>query len=143
MVQNLPVQTVHSIHGTDEYQVPALNYAFKRTGRRAVASNLSVIVWDQARTSFFGTLDAAQWIEAITQAKNSVDEPWREVENKTQLYGKVSEGLGQCLGFRQYQFFVTFMHNGRQYGGFAVIRRRPDDFVLLHVDNGFEEIFES
>ena len=126
-----------------EYQVPALEYAFKRTGRRAVASNLSVIVWDQARVSFLGTLDAAQWIQAITQGRNDVEESWREIESKTQLFGKVSEGLANNLGWRQYQFFVTFMHDGRQYGGFAVIRRRPDDFVLLHVDNGFEEIFES
>ena len=139
MVQNLQLPNMLPTD-TTYMPPPAPALKYQRNGRKACASDLSVIVWDQARVSFLGTLDAAQWIEAITQGKSEHDEPWVEVDRKTQLFGKVSKGLQDNLAWKQYQFFVTFYHEGKQYSGYAVLRKRPDDFALLHLENGFEEI---
>ena len=138
MVQNLPAPQSYSHDHVLAPPAPTFNHT--RSGRRAVASNLSVVVWDQARVSFLGTLEAGQWIEAITQGRQDTESQWQEIEVKTQVFGKVSQTLAKNLGWRQYQFYVTFNHDGKQYAGFAVLRKRPDEYALLHLEWGIEEV---
>lgn len=117
-----------------------MSYSFTRSGRRAVASDLSIVIWDQARVSYLGTLENAQWIEAITQGRNDSESQWEQTECKTQVFGKVSQTLEKNMGWKQYQFYVTFYHEGRQYAGFAVLRKRPEEYALLHLEWGIEEV---
>ena len=138
MVQNLPAPQVYS-HET-HLQPPPVSYSFTRSGRRAVASDLSIVIWDQARVSYLGTLENAQWIEAITQGRNDSESQWEQTECKTQVFGKVSQTLEKNMGWKQYQFYVTFYHEGRQYAGFAVLRKRAEEYALLHLEWGIEEV---
>ena len=112
----------------------------KRTGRRIKAQNLSIIVWDHARLVFLGTLDDAQWVEAVVQERSTQEDDWHDLECQNQIVGHVSPALAESREWRQHQYYITFYHEGQQYSGYASIRKPPTDIAQLHLDNGFDHI---
>jgi len=107
----------------------------RRSGRRLRADNLT-IVWDISRVSFLGTIDAAQWIEAVTQTRPDENSPWVDVEIKPQLFGRVSENLHANLPHSHLELYVTFVDGAHEYGGVGLIKKRPDEFIQLYMDKG-------
>ena len=111
-----------------------------RTIRRLRAQGLSIIIWSYNRLTFLGTLDDAQWIEAVTQERASESDPWTDIDVQNQVVGKVSQGLAECREWRQHQFFTTFMCEEKEYSGYASIRKPPTDIAQLHYDSGFDHV---
>ncbi|MDR3692098.1 MAG: hypothetical protein P4L46_22145 [Fimbriimonas sp.] len=112
----------------------------QRNGRRLRADNLSVIVWDLQRVVFYGTVEAAQWIESVTQTREDAHSPWQDVEVKTQIYGRMSSRLHEMFPHSQLEFHVRFTHDGHEYSGTGVIKKRPTEFIQFYVDENLTKL---
>lgn len=111
----------------------------RRIERRLRANDLTVSVFDRAQQSYLGSIERTIWFDDVTQIKGLQADPWQDINANVQLKGRISDPLQKKMPWDQFEFYVSFTHQGEPHSGPVLITSRNGNSIVLHVQGGFNQ----